>query len=173
MALNTMNYVQQSSCDWMAYGDVEEVLQELVHSLLLPYMPDVEISMISVFQIGLPVLMQQLSTSLLPGKFLRDLLVAFMDRLACDPDLGTAAGIAPGSVLMHKLDKLAYGMSRDSGVLAAPMPPSLFFQPSCCRWIARLVPAVFCGPSPLLMLHATCVAHFIGCCTHMSTRGCS
>lgn len=110
MALNTMHYVQQSSCDWMAYGDVEEVLEELVHSLLLPYMTDLEISMISVFQIGLPVLMKQLSTSLLPRKFLRDLLVAFMDRLACDQDLGTAAATAPGSVLMYKLDELVYGM---------------------------------------------------------------
>ena len=170
-----MRYIQQSNCDWMSYdNDVEEVLEELIHSLLLPHMPDLEISLISVFQIGLPLLMDLLSMSLLPrpGGWLRDLLVAFMDRLACDPHLGTAVGAAPGSVLMHKLDQLAYAMSSDSGVPAVPMPTCLCFQPSCCRWIAHLVSAVCRAPSLLLMLHAACVARLIGCCTHMLTCGC-
>ena len=36
MALKTMGHVQQldlDSCDWMAYDGLEDVLEELVHSL--------------------------------------------------------------------------------------------------------------------------------------------
>ena len=148
MALKTMRDLQQlDSCDLMAYNGVENVLEEIVHSLLLPYMTDLGISMVEVFQLGLPVLMEQLSASMQPGKCLRDLLVTFMDRLARDQDLGIAAGTALGSVLMHKLDQVAYGMSSDSGVLTLPMPLCLYVQPCCCNLTARLVPTVCHTPS--------------------------
>lgn len=93
-------------------------------------MADLGISMTDVFQTGLPVLMELLLNSMQPGKCLRDLLVAFMDRLACDHDLGIIAGTTLGSVLMHKLDNLAYAMSSNSGALAVPMPLCLYLRTS-------------------------------------------
>ena len=132
MALKTMGHVQQldlDSCDWRAYDGLEDVLEELVHSLLLPYMADLGISMTDVFQTGLPVLMELMLNSMQPGKCLRDLLVAFMDRLACEQDLGIIAGTTLGSVLMHKLDNLAYSMTSDhSGGLVVPMPLCFVFR---------------------------------------------
>ncbi len=96
--------------DVTGYEVMTDTLTKLIHDLLLPVIPNVTVSLVQVYQDGLPVLLHHLEGCLADSEHLQTLLKALMDRLAKHQDLLKADVVKMGPSLGLALDNLLYAM---------------------------------------------------------------